>query len=74
MYVLMYVNQDKQPCFIQGNMAEINERLRTLWLNDEIDQEDWEYYSNYNLLAIEDGQLTNVENWNQKILPHIEVA
>lgn len=74
MYVLMYVNQDKQPCFIQGSMAEINERLRTLWLNTEINQADWEFYHNYDLLAIEDGRLTSVGNWEQDTIPHFNVA
>jgi hypothetical protein len=73
-YVLLYVNQDKQPCFIQGSMAEINDRLRTLWLNGDIDQEDWEYYHNWKLLGIEDGQLIDMENTECHSTPHIEVC
>lgn len=74
MYVLLYVNQDKQPCHIQGSMAEINERLRTLWLNGDILREEWEYYHTYDLLTIEDGQLTPVGNWEQAPIPHFNVV
>ena len=73
MYVLLYVDQDNQPCFIQGSMAEINYTLRTRWINGDIDSEDWEFHSNWKLLGIEDGALTPMENVQVNLVPHFEV-
>ena len=72
-YVLLYVDQDMTPCYVQGSMAEINERLRTRWINGDIDSEEWEYRQNWQLLAIEDGQLTPLSNVACNTVPHFEV-
>lgn len=73
MYVLLYVNQNKQPCYIQGSLEEINDNLRTLWLNGDLDEDDWEFYSNWQLLGIEDGALTPVIHVECHSMPHFEV-
>jgi hypothetical protein len=73
MYVLLYVDQDKQPCYIQGTMQEINDVLRTRWTNGDIDREDWEFYSNWQLLGMEDGQLTPMGNVECLNTPYFEV-
>ena len=61
-YVLIYVNIDMQPEFIQGTVQEINERLRTLWINGDIDRDDWEFRAPWRLLGIEGDQLTQMGN------------
>ena len=71
-YVLMYL-EEQQPCFIQGTMEEINERVRTLWVNQSIDRDDWEFYSNWALLSLEDGVLTPVSNVECNTVPYFEV-
>ncbi len=73
MYVLMYVNQGKQPRYIQGTIAEINKRLVELWETDEIDRDDWEFYSNYELLFIEDGELQKASSWEAVTVPQFVV-
>lgn len=72
-YVLLYVNIDKQPCYTQGSVAEINEQLRTLWLNGDIDRDDWDFCSPWELLGIEDGRLTSMGNVVCTTIPHFEV-
>lgn len=74
MYVLLYVDQDKQPCYIQGTMDQINDQLRTRWLNGDIDVDDWEYYCNWKLLGIEDGELTPIEHVECRNSPHFDVS
>lgn len=73
MYVLLYVDQNSQPCYIQGSMDEINTEFRKRWVNGDIDQDEWEYRQNWQLLGIEDGQLTPVEGASCAIVPHFEV-
>ncbi len=73
MYVLMYVNQGKQPRYIQGSIAEINKRLAELWEDNEIDRDDWEFYSNYELLFIEDGELQKASSWEAMTVPQFTV-
>ncbi len=73
MYVLLFVDQSKQPRYIQGTVEEINKRLAELWEADEIDRDDWDFYSNYDLLAIEDGALTKVNRWELMNVPQFEV-
>jgi len=73
MYVLLYVNQDKQPSYIQGSVEEINAQLRTLWMNGDIDREDWDFFSNWQLLGIEDGALTPMGNVECSHTPYFEV-
>lgn len=71
-YVLLYV-EEKQPCFIQGTLEEINDRLRTLWLNQAIDQDDWEFFQNWALLGLEDGILSPMNSVECNSIPHFEV-
>jgi hypothetical protein len=73
MYVLLYVNQDNQPSYIQGSVDEINSQLRTLWMNGDIDREDWDFFSNWQLLGIEDGALTPMGNVECSHTPYFEV-
>jgi len=72
-YVLLYVNTDMQPEFIQGTVEEINERLRTLWINGDIDRDDWEFRSPWQLLGVEGDQLTPMERVECNSIPHFEV-
>ena len=73
MYVLLYVDKDMNPCYIQGSMAEINEKLRTRWINGDIDTEEWEWRANWQLLGIEDGRLTRLNHVQVNTVPHFEV-
>ena len=73
MYVLIYVDEDMQPCFIQGTMQEINDKLRTRWVNGDIDKDEWEFRSNWQLLGIEDGMLTPMNRVQVNTVPHFEV-
>lgn len=73
MYVLLYVNIDKQPAYIQGTVDEINSRLRTLWVNGDIDRDDWEFCSPWELLGIESGSLTPIERVECSHTPYFEV-
>jgi hypothetical protein len=73
-YVLLFVDNDKQPRYLQGTLAEINKRLAELWEANEIDTEDWEYYSNYDLLYIEDGQLQKASSWEAMTVPQFTVT
>ena len=73
MYVLLFVDENKQPRYLQGTLAEINKRLAEMWEANEIDTDDWEYYSNYDLLAIEDGALTKVNRWELMNIPQFVV-
>lgn len=59
-YVLLIVRDGQQPDFIQGTIDEINEALRRAMDSGSIDTDDWDYYQNWQLLAIEDGRLTTV--------------
>jgi hypothetical protein len=73
MYVLLYVDSDNQPSYIQGTVEEINTRLRTLWINGDIDRDDWDFRSPWELLGIEDGALTPIERVECSHIPHFEV-
>jgi hypothetical protein len=73
MYVLLYIDTDNQPSFIQGSITEINEQLQTRWLNHDIDRDDWEQYDNWQLLGFEDGRLTRIGNVECSTVPHFEV-
>jgi hypothetical protein len=73
MYVLLYINSEGQPSYIQGRVEEINARLRTLWMNGEIDREDWDYRQPWQLLGIEDGGLTPMANVECSSTPYFEV-
>jgi hypothetical protein len=54
-------------------MQEINDVLRTRWTNGDIDREDWEFYSNWQMLGIEDGQLTPMGNVECANTPYFQV-
>jgi hypothetical protein len=54
-------------------MREINEVLRTRWMNGDINQDNWEYYSNWQILGIEDGQLTPMGNVECLNTPYFQV-
>lgn len=71
-YVLLYV-EEHQPCYIQGTIEEINEKLRTLWVNQSIDRDDWDHYQNWQILGLEDGILTPIGNVSCEAIPHFEV-
>ena len=73
MYVLLYVNTDHQPCYIQGSIKEINDALRTIWTDGDIDEYEWEACDNWKLLGIEDGALTPMSNVDVNLVPHFEV-
>lgn len=73
MYVLLYVNCDKQPCYIQGSIEEINDALRTRWMKGDIDGDYWEFFNNWQLLGIEDGQLTPINTFECGNVPYFEV-
>lgn len=72
MYVLLYVDVNKQPCYIQGSMEEINSQLRTLWMNHCIDRYDWDLYDNWQLLGVEDGCLTPMNRVDCVNIPYFE--
>jgi hypothetical protein len=74
MYVLLYVNQDNQPCYIQGSMEHINAAFRNIWIDGDVDREEWGYQEPWQLLGIEDGRLTPMYNVTGIIAPHFEVA
>lgn len=73
MYVLLYVDSDRMPCYIQGSMDAINETFRTRWVNGDIDKDEWECCDNWQLLGIEDGLLTPMNHVNVNVVPHFEV-
>ncbi len=73
MYILLYVNQDNQPCYIQGSMEHINETFRSIWTDGDVDREEWGYQEPWQLLGIEDGRLTPMSNVTGIIAPHFEV-
>jgi hypothetical protein len=72
-YVLLFVSNDHQPMFLQGSIEEINTQLRELWADDAIDRDDWEFYSSYNLLCIEDNKLETVNSWESVTVPQFVV-
>ena len=72
-YVLLVVDTDHKPRYLQGTIAEINAQLRTMWVNDEIDRDDWDFYSPWELLGIEDDRLTPVERVQCMSIPQFEV-
>jgi hypothetical protein len=74
MYVLLYVNTDSQPCYVQGTMAEINAHVHQAWINGDIDPDDWEFSSPFEMLCIEDGRLTPVNHWEMTRVPQFIVV
>ncbi len=74
-YVLLVVDADNKPRYLQGTLAEINAELRTLCANDEIDSDNWDFSSPWELLYIEDDRLTPtpVERVQCMSIPQFEV-
>ena len=72
-YVLLVVRDGHHPDYFQGSIDEINEALRKAMDDQSIDTDDWEFYQNWQLLAIEDGQLTPVNNYCARSIPQFEV-
>lgn len=73
MYVLLYVNTDSQPCYVQGTIEEINAHVRSQCGLGYIDREEWEFSSHFDLLCIEDGALTTVNSWEMTNSPQFMV-
>ena len=73
MYVLLYVDSNNEPGYIQGTVEEINTRLRTLWMNGDIDRDEWEFRQPWQLLGIENGGLTPIERVECSYTPHFAV-
>jgi hypothetical protein len=71
MYVLIYT-EDEVPCFIQGTLPQINAEFRKLWEGGAIDKKDWDAYSNWKMLGIEDGELTELSNVEWALVPQFE--
>ena len=72
-YVLLIVRGGQQPDFIQGSIDEINEALRQAMENGSIDTDDRDFYPNWQLLAIEDDRLTNVNRYECRSVPQFSV-
>jgi len=72
MYVLLYVNRDNHPSYIQGSIEQINEQLITIWADGAVDTYDWDC-GPWQLLGMEDGQLTPMANVTCTLVPHFEV-
>lgn len=73
MYVLLYVDSNNEPGYIQGTVEEINTRLRTLWMNGDIDRDEWEFRQPWQMLGIESGGLTPIERVECSHTPYFEV-
>lgn len=73
MYVLLYVDSNNEPGYIQGTVEEINTRLRTLWMNGDIDRDEWDFRQPWQMLGIEDGALTPIESVECSHTPYFEV-
>ena len=73
MYVLLYTDTDNNPCYVQGTLAEINANLHKAFVNEEVDLSLWDGYSPFQLLCIEDGELTPINSWEIKSIPQIVV-
>lgn len=72
-YILLIVRDGQQPDYIQGTIEEINEALRAEMEIGSIDTDDWGYYQNWQLLAIEDGRLTTVNRYECRFVPQFSV-
>lgn len=72
-YVLLYTDQYRKPCYIQGTVEQLNDKLRTLWANGEIDHDAWKYNGAWEMLGIENGELTPLANVEMIEVPQFEV-
>jgi hypothetical protein len=75
MYVLLYTDSARQPCFVQGTIAEINAHIAQECADDNLgaDPHDFLDSSDYNLLCIEDGRLTPINAWFVSYAPQFTV-
>lgn len=73
MYVLLYTDTDNNPCYVQGTLAEINTNLHKAFVNGEVDLSLWDSYSPFQLLCIEDDELTPINSWEIKSIPQVVV-
>lgn len=71
-YLLLYIS-GVHPEYIQGTMEEINEQLKERWLSGDIDHDDWDHYDNWQLLCIEDNQVTEVVVFENTSVPRFTV-
>ncbi len=72
-YVLLYVNEDNEPQYIQGTVEHINARFREVWESGAINPDDFDYRGNYQLLGLEDGILTPMVNVACSMSPQFTV-
>ena len=73
MYVLIYVNIEGQASYVQGTIEEINAHIRSECEGGNIDREDWQFTTPFDLLCIEDGALTPVNSWEMTNIPQFWV-
>jgi len=76
MYVLLYINADDKPDYIQGaSVDEINARLaiesKNAYLEDVFGE--WQIKDNWQLLGIEDNRLTPLANVEMYTVPQFNV-
>ena len=76
MYILLYTDSVRQPCFVQGTIAEINAHIAQECADDNLGADPHDYFdsSDYKLLCIEDGRLTQVNHWNMARVPQFTVV
>lgn len=73
MYVLLYVDYRGSPAYIQApNLELLNQQVRTLWEQTDIDQDSWGDDA-YQLLYIEENELTHVNHSDCAMVPQFTV-
>lgn len=72
-YVLIYVDSENMPQYLQGSIDEINAKVHTLWANGDLDRDDWEFREPWHLFGIEGDQLIEMEQATCTKIPHFEV-
>jgi hypothetical protein len=71
MYVLLYLDTIGHPAYTQApNLELLNQQIRTLWSESQIDQYYWEE-GRYQLLGLEENELTPVNHWDCEEVPQI---
>ncbi len=73
MYILLFVRDNGCPDYFQGTLAEVNALLKEAWINHEIDPDFWDYHNPWQILTVEDGRLTPINNAMIENLPQIGV-
>lgn len=71
-YVLIFVDADNRPQYLQGTITAINTELKKLWENGDIDREDWDFNQPWDLLVVRGGMLVEVENAAMGGIPQLE--